>query len=154
MPGEGSDVFDSFVFNNIRDCRVAGNMRDNLDSSESTDQNGCHVCKDLLAHMQRFFDMLENTRRASTADWLTVEDIARELRISKNVVYRLIRNGELQAVNIVETNGRIAQRGHYRVQRSSLKDYLQAKKVKPLPGESTHVTRPRRFPKVKNHLGL
>lgn len=104
--------------------------------------------------MQRFFGMLENFRRVSTPTWLTVEDIARELRISKNVVYRLIRNGELEAVNIVETNGRTAQRGHYRVKRSSLKNYLEAKKVKPLYDEPKHIAQPRRFPKVKNHLGL
>ena len=129
-------------------------MRDNLNSSETLDQNGCSVCKDLLVHMQRFFDMLESARKAPAADWLTVEEIAEELRISKNVVYRLIRNGELEAVNIVETNGRTAQRGHYRIKRSSLNGYLEAKKVKPVPNESTHVARPRKFPKVKNHLGL
>jgi excisionase family DNA binding protein len=131
-----------------------GNMRDNLNSSESLGQNGCSVCKDLLVHLQRFFDMFENARKTPAADWLTVEDIAKELRISKNVVYRLIRNGELEAVNIVETNGRTAQRGHYRVKRSSLKNYLEAKKVKPLSNEPKHVIRSKRSPRVKNHLGL
>ena len=104
--------------------------------------------------MQRFFDMLQNVRRTSESDWLTVEDIAEELKTSKNVVYRSIRSGELEAVNIVGTNGRIAQRGHYRIRRSSLKKYLEAKKVKPLPDNPVRAIRPGRFPKVKNHLGL
>jgi excisionase family DNA binding protein len=98
--------------------------------------------------------MLENARKAPAADWLTVEEIAEELRISKNVVYRLIRSGELEAVNIVETNGRTAQRGHYRVKRSSLDKYLEAKKVKPVLHEPIRISRSKHFPKVKNHLGL
>ncbi len=85
---------------------------------------------------------------------MTVENIAKELKISKTVVYRSIRNGELEAVNIVGTNGHIAQRGHYRIRRSSLKKYLEAKKVQALPDEAIRTSRPRRFPKVKNHLGL
>ena len=131
-----------------------GNMPDNRNSPEALNHNGCPVCKDLLAHMHRFFAMLENARRTPTSDWLTVEEIAKELRISKNVVYRLIRNGELEAINIVDTNGHIAQRGYYRIKRSSLKNYLEAKKVKPLPDEPIHISRPRGFPKIKNHLGL
>ena len=104
--------------------------------------------------MQRFFDMLQNARRSYESDWLTVEDIAKELKISKNVVYRLIRNGELEAVNVVGTDGHIPQRGHYRIKRSSLNKYLEAKKVRPMPDEQIRVSRPRQLQKVKNHLGL
>ena len=104
--------------------------------------------------MQRFFDMFQSACRTSESDWLTVEDIAEELKISKNVVYRSIRNGELEAVDIAETNGRIAQRGHYRIRRSSLKKYLEAKKVKTPPDDPVRTSKPGQFPKVKNHLGL
>ncbi|MBC8217673.1 MAG: helix-turn-helix domain-containing protein [Planctomycetes bacterium] len=133
---------------------MMGKMADNRNSPEAPGHNGCPVCKDLLAHMRRFFDMLEDARRASTSDWLTVEEIAEELRISKNVVYRLIRNGELEAINIVDTNGHIAQRGHYRINRADLQKYVAAKKVKTSPSRSTDTSRSRRFPKVRNHLGL
>lgn len=129
-------------------------MADNRNSPETLDHNGCPVCKDLLAHMQRFFEMLESAHRASKSDWLTVEDIANELRISKNIVYRLIRNGELGAINIVDTNGRIAQRGHYRINRADLLKYVSSKRVQITSGRSTHTSCPRRFPKVRNHLGL
>ena len=125
-----------------------------MKKSKKPDNEACLLCEDMLAQMQRFFDMLQSARRTSEEDWLTVENIAKELKISKTVVYRSIRNGELEAVNIVGTNGHIAQRGHYRIKRSSLKKYLEVKKVKALPDESTHTSRPRRFPKVKNHLGL
>lgn len=154
MSGKGSDVFDLFVFKNIQDYTVIGKMADNRNNPEILDHKGCPICKDLLAHMQRFFEMLENARRASNSDWLTVEEIAEELRISKNVVYRLIRNGELEAINIVDTNGHIAQRGHYRINRTDLQKYVAAKKVKTSLRRSTNTSRSRRFPKVRNHLGL
>lgn len=119
-----------------------------------TDSQNCSVCRDLLSNMQQFFDILQSAQRSLGSDWLTVDNIVSELKISKTVVYRLIRNGELEAVNIVGTSGHIAQRGHYRIKRSSLNKYLEVKKVKPLPDESVRISRPRRFPKVTNHLGL
>ena len=104
--------------------------------------------------MQQFFDILQDASTQSKADWLTVDEIAKELRISKNVVYRLIRNEELEAVNIVDSNGRIAQRGHYRIKRSWLEEYLKAKKTKPPHKEPSCTPRSRQILHVKNHLGL
>jgi len=98
--------------------------------------------------------MLETVQGSATSDWLTVDEIAKELKVSKSIVYRLIRHGELEAVDIGETNGEIAKKGHYRIRRSRLNQYLERKKVKPFPNTSTHRTHSRRVPKVKNHLGL
>ena len=98
--------------------------------------------------------MLETVQGSATSDWLTVDEIAKELKVSKSIVYRLIRHGELEAVDIVETNGEIAKKGHYRIRRSRLNQYLERKKVKPFPNTSTHRTHSRCVPKVKNHLGL
>jgi excisionase family DNA binding protein len=98
--------------------------------------------------------MLETARRSFASNWLTVDEIAAELRISKSVVYRLIRNGELEAIDLVDTNGKIARKGHYRITRLSLSQFIESKKVRPLPNHVTHSSRSRRLPKVKNHLGL
>ncbi len=97
--------------------------------------------------------MPQDPGQTSVSDWLTVDEIATELRISKTIVYRLIRSGELEAVNIVANNGKISQKGHYRVRRSSLNEYIECKKVKVLP-LATDIPCTRRFPQVKNHLGL
>ena len=118
------------------------------------DSTNCSVCKDLLANIGRFLDMLETAHRSFTSDWLTVDEIAAELKISKSIVYRLIRNGELEAVDLVDTNGKIARKGHYRITRSSLNQFLESRKVRPLPNQVTHPSRSRRLPRVKNHLGL
>jgi excisionase family DNA binding protein len=139
--------------NNVWNFIVVQKTTNNL-NNKTQDSEACLLCEDLLKQLQRFFDILESARKSYNSDWLTVEDIAEELKISKNVVYRLIRNGELEAVDVVDSNGRIAQRGHYRIKRSCLEKYLEDKKVKPLPGAPARTSRPIRFPKVKNHLGL
>jgi excisionase family DNA binding protein len=120
----------------------------------NADGKVCHLCKELLDNMSKFFEMLDSFRKVPADDWLTVDDIAKELRISKSIVYRLIRNGEIEAVNLVENNGKISCKGHYRIKRSSLTKYLESKKVRPLTNASPHKTHPRHVPKVKNHLGL
>ena len=133
---------------------VTAKKSGNLSNSMIFDSENCSICKNLLSNMQRFFEMLETTRRSSTSDWLTVDEIAKELKVSKSIVYRLIRHGELEAVDIVETDGEIAKKGHYHVKKSRLNQYLERKKVKPFPNTSTHKTHSRRVPKAKNHLGL
>jgi len=127
---------------------------DNLNDSEMADSKNCSVCRDLLNNMGRFLDMLETARRSFTSDWLTVEEIAAELKISKSIVYRLIRNGELEAVDLVDKKGKIAQKGHYRIARSSLNQFLECKKIRPLPNQVTHPCRSKDFPRVKNYLRL
>jgi excisionase family DNA binding protein len=127
---------------------------DSLGKPQRTNNENCSVCKELLTHIRRFLNMSETTGRSNHSDWLTVNEIASELKISKTVVYRLIRHGELEAVNIVDSNGKIPQKGHYRIKRSSLNQYLEAKKVRQFPNGVAHESRSRRFPGVKNRLGL
>lgn len=121
---------------------------------KKADGKTCSVCRDLLANMNRFFDRLEAARRSSVSDWLSVDDIASELKVSKSIVYRLIHHGEIEAVNIVDSNSQIPKKGHYRIKRLSLNQYLESKKVRPFPNQANRTSRSRNFPKVKNHLGL
>ena len=127
---------------------------DNLNNVEGIDSENCSVCKELLANIERFFDMLETARKSTASDWLTVDDIAKELKISKSIVYRLVRNREIQAINVTPNTDKFPQKGHYRIKRESLDNYLQAKKVNPLPDKFTSSHQSRRLYQVKNHLGL
>ena len=137
-------------------CEEADMDKDleNMDTLMIRHSESCDVCKNLLKHIQQFFDILQSAQVQKESDWLTVDDVATELRISKTVVYRLIRNGELEAVNVVENNGRVAQRGHYRINRLCLNQYLDSKKVRPFPSGLSAKPKSRRFPEVRNHLGL
>ncbi len=125
-----------------------------MDSSKPYLGEPCSTCRDLLAHMQRFFELLESAHRQTVLQWLTVEEVANELKISKNVVYGLIRNGELEAINIVNTNGKIAQRGHYRIERISLNRFIESKRIRVPSPQSSSRPKTARLPKVRNHLGL
>ena len=129
-------------------------LPDNENDLNRANAEGCSVCKELLVNLGRFLQMLEAVRGSYRSDWLTVDDIAQELKISKSIVYRLIRNGELEAADLVPGDeDKIPQKGHFRIRRSVLNQYLEAKKVKPLPNQPARLPA-RRFPKVKNHLGL
>jgi len=125
------------------------------DDVNEAEAKSCSVWEELLASFERFFDLIETARTSHSSDWLTVDEVAGELKISKSIVYRLIRNGELEAVDLgVSEDGDIRQKGHYRIKRSALDWYLEAKKVKPPFKQPTRQAPTRRFPKVKNHLGL
>lgn len=130
------------------------NKKNDNSAVSHTDSKSCSVCRELLDNLSRFFEMLDSVRKNPADDWLTVEDVANELKLSKSIVYRIIRNGELEAANIVSNKGEIAQKGHYRVRRKSLEDYLQSKIVQPIPKPSNTHSHARQLPKVKNHLGL
>jgi excisionase family DNA binding protein len=115
----------------------------------------CSVCKDLLIHLKQFLDLIASAHTTHRSqNWLTVEEVADELRISRSIVYRLIRNGELEAINIVEAGGRYTRKGHYRIERKNLQNYLDSKKTSPTQRHSQNHSFRRQFPKVKNHLGL
>ena len=120
----------------------------------NVDNKSCSVCRELIDNLSRFFEMLDSVRKMPADDWLTVEDVAKELKVSKSIIYQLIRNGELEALNIVNNNGKVAQKGHYRIKRKNLEYFIQSKTVHPLPKPIKTHRHTRQFPKVKNHLGL
>jgi len=120
---------------------------------DSYGEADCPVCKDMLRNLEQFVDMLQRTRTHS-AQWLTVDDVAAELRLSKSIVYRIIRNGEMTAINVVEAGGRMSQKGHYRVKREWLEKYIDQKTVKSSPSAQTRTFRTRKLPQVKNRLGV
>jgi excisionase family DNA binding protein len=133
---------------------VKPQLPDKENNLNPVDTGGCSVCRDLLVNLGRFMEMLEAVRASYRSEWLTVEDVAGELKLSKSIVYRLIRSGDLEAVDlVVGDEGKIPQKGHFRIRRSALNRYLEAKKVRPVPNQPTRPPA-RRFPKVKNHLAL
>jgi excisionase family DNA binding protein len=125
----------------------------NHENEGSCGEANCLVCKEMLRNLERFVDMLQKTRTHAT-QWLTVDDVAAELKLSKSIVYRIIRNGEMTAINVVETGGRMAQKGHYRIQRRWLDMYVDQKKVVKTPQHRDGPIRSRKLHQVKNYLGL
>jgi len=119
----------------------------------NSNNDKCQICKDLLASLHQFLDMLNGSEKHNDS-WLTVDEVAKELKISKSIVYRLIRNKEIEAINVTPDNEKFARKGHYRIQHKSLDNYLNQRKVNPLPDKFTSSRQSRRLYQVKNHLGL
>ena len=113
----------------------------------------CSNCKELLTNIERLFEIIAIARKSPASDWLTVEEIAHELKISKSIVYRLIRNCEIEAVNLADAGGRSPKKGHYRIRRSNLEKYLQQNVVRALPSK-IRSSRRGNWPNVKNYIGL
>ena len=67
-------------------------------------------------------DQVESTITDVSSDWLSVPDIARELRAGRRPFYAAIRARELRATKI---NGR-----DLRVHRSWLRDFLERRAVR------------------------
>jgi len=85
---------------------VSPRKSNNLNIPQEAGNETCLVCRDLLMHMERFFEMFKSSCESSMSDWLTVGEIASKLKVSKSIVYRLIRNGEIEAVDIVDNTER------------------------------------------------
>jgi len=55
-----------------------------------------------------------------TGRFLTLEQVAEELAITKAQIYAMVRNGDVEAI-------KIGTKGHWRIERSRLEEYIQAK---------------------------
>jgi excisionase family DNA binding protein len=52
--------------------------------------------------------------------FLTLDEVAEELAVTKTQVYAMVRDGELPAI-------KIGKKGHWRVERTKLEEYIEAK---------------------------
>lgn len=72
--------------------------------------------------------------------WLTVGEVARHLRVSRDTVERWIHNGNLRAVNVGTRSTLVSRRCCWRVSMESLEAFLEGR-ASPLP--------PPRSPRVR-----
>lgn len=129
------------------------NKNHNSGRGQTRGNNSTPTLHEALAFVDKLYEVLKELRNRS-GDWLTVEEVAEELKISKSVVYRLIRKGELPAIDVADNDSVTGQRGHYRISQESLAQYIEAKAVKKPPDDTKKRNRSPQCPKVKNHLGL
>jgi len=64
--------------------------------------------------------------------WLTIGEVARHLRVSRDTVERWIRNGNLRAVNVGTRSTLVSHRRCWRVSAESLEAFLEGR-VSPMP---------------------
>ena len=59
-------------------------------------------------------------RSPMPARFLTLDEVADELAVTKTQVYTMVRDGELPAI-------KIGKKGHWRVERTKLEEYIEAR---------------------------
>ena len=95
--------------------------------------------------LQRYcMNRKQNQSTEPSASWLTLPEVARELRVRESKIKTWIVRGELTAVNVAE---RQSGRPRYRIRRSDLDTFLLSRTVVPPPPPS-----PRRRPRPPGYI--
>ncbi|TWT45869.1 Helix-turn-helix domain protein [Phycisphaerae bacterium RAS1] len=91
--------------------------------TNTTPSNGdlLHVLQQIECHLAA----LRHGAAAPRPDWMTVEEVANELRLSRDSVERLIACGRLQAAEVTGVAGR-GRRRRFRVRREWIDDFLKS----------------------------
>jgi hypothetical protein len=71
-----------------------------------------------------------------------------------SMLFQGLNPAQLALFWMLITKNSYNQKGHYRIKRKSLNEYLESKKVIPVVKQSKPKKATSNFPKVKNHLGL
>ncbi len=86
-----------------------------------TNEDLLHVLQQIEAHLAA----LRMGTTSARADWLTVDEVARELKLSRDSVERLIACGRLQAAEVTGIGGR-GRRRRFRMHRDWVDAFLNA----------------------------
>ena len=77
----------------------------------------------LLERIEEHLAALRAGNGKSPQEWLTVKEVAEELKVSRDTIERIIASGKLQATAIETPKGR-GKRGRYRVRRDWMEDFM------------------------------
>ncbi len=98
---------------------------------------------EVLERLEEHLLSMRKERVKSPQDWLTLDEAADELRVSRDTVERLVASGQIRAVTI-ETPRSKGRRSLYRIQRTWIDDYMQTRvrpttpPVRPIPRRRRH----------------
>jgi excisionase family DNA binding protein len=79
----------------------------------------------VLRQIEEHLAALRNGAHNAASQWLTIDEVAEELRLSRDTIERLIMAGKLRAVEVSTSAGRGARR-RYRVRRDWIGAFLSA----------------------------
>lgn len=104
---------------------------------------------DVVSALERIEHLLNSIRIASVQpprEWLTIQEVADELRVSRDTIERLVLSGRLKATEISTGNG-AGLRHRFRIRRDWINDFLTTGIV-----DNALMTQPRR--KRQNKTGM
>jgi excisionase family DNA binding protein len=86
----------------------------------------------VLIQIEEHLAALRAERARSLEDWLTVEEVAKALILSRDTVERLIGSGQLKAAAIDTPKGR-GRRSRHRVRRDWMEEFMQRASARTSP---------------------
>ena len=99
--------------------------------------------RDVLEQIEEHLAALRTGRTSPQQEWLTVTEVADELKGSRDTIERLIGSGQMKAASIETPKGR-GKRSRYRVRRDWMEDFMLSKaKAVPITPRQNHRRRPR-----------
>lgn len=111
-------------------------------SDEANDNLASKEVLQVLRQIEEHLAALRNGAHGATSEWLTIGEVAEELRLSRDTIERLIAAGRLRAAEVTTEAGRGA-RHRYRIRRDWIDAFL-ADSVRP----TQKPVRPNRRPPV------
>ena len=115
-------------------------------------QDAAPSITDVLVQIEEHLAALREDRVAPSPDWLTVEEAARHIRLSRDTIERLIGSGQLKAAAIETPKGR-GRRSRYRIQREWLDEFMQSRTRPNAASERSPARRRRRFKAPHDFIG-
>ncbi|NLX15226.1 MAG: helix-turn-helix domain-containing protein [Phycisphaerales bacterium] len=99
--------------------------------------------RDVLEQIEEHLAALRAGRTSPQQEWLTVTEVADELKVSRDTIERLIGSGQMKAASIETPKGR-GKRSRYRVRRDWMEDFMLSKaNSAPTTPRQNHRRRPR-----------
>ena len=87
-----------------------------------------------LQRIEQHLAAMREAQRTSTREWLTVQDVADELRVSRDTIERLVASGQLKAAELRTLAG-LGRRRRYRIRREWVEEFLVGS-IPPQPPET------------------
>ena len=98
-----------------------------------------------LRRIEEHLAAIRQQQEGRSRTWLTVQDVAQELQVSRDTIERLIAFGKLKAAPITTSEGGGIRR-MYRIKAEWLEEFLDCLASNTSPG---HTTRPRRATRIE-----
>ena len=105
--------------------------------------NNATDVRELLEQIEEHLAALRAGRTSPEKEWLTITEVADELKVSRDTIERLIGSGQMKAASIETPKGR-GKRSRYRVRRDWMEDFMLSKtKSEQRTPRQNHCRRPR-----------
>lgn len=81
---------------------------------------------EVLERIEEHLSSMRSDQVKSPHDWLTIEEVAEELRLSRDSIERLVGSGQIKAAAIDTPRGK-GRRSRFRIRREWINEFMQTR---------------------------